>query len=96
MRVILKCDGCGILKPWAKGKPHADGGHHVIPDDPEKDWICHGSFLEVETPPELTKEDVECMRLDAAQPTRAKREMDGAADLRLREARAAGVEGGRR
>lgn len=91
MSSLYKCDGCGMLSPNGPQPGVGDGvvGHHVIPDDTDKDWICHGRLVEMpqgDTVAVLYRARGVSM-LDAAQPSKAELVQLGDADLAKRDAR---------
>lgn len=54
--IATACSGCGRLEVLDENEaaaraadPHPPG-HHAIPDDPDRDWICHGVPTAIKDP----------------------------------------------
>lgn len=94
MGKIYTCTKCGTpatsVPPGQTSDVTTNPGHHVLPGDPE-DWICHGEFVEDETPEAKDvgeKFDRQGMRaVEALRPKRELLASLGVADTEERERR---------
>lgn len=73
--IATECSGCGRLEVVSAIPASTGAGHHAIPEDPDADWICYGTPVEVTDGREVTILDAFADRsvygLEPLQPTKA-------------------------